>query len=654
MVRYPLLLLVLIASTWRLANAQNNPRLGKIASQLDTMALRGVPVGDTISISMEGPLPEFAAFLAQNGGLNLSVDPGLEMEVAVSFTDAVVRDVLLYLCDAYNLELSLIGNIVRVRSYRPPPPVPVRKPLSLSYDSLGHTLTLRLQSDTLEAVARELSRITGENIVLASSVRQLPVSGFVNAAPLPQVLRQLTESNDLTFEEREEFFFIGPPSPSEPSGYAGETASRISVDRLQVRKVADGKLTIKAVNVDVLDLIRETALQAGADFHLLPEPAETDPLQLQRTTGTPNRIQPNEPPGSGRTISLQLKTVTFEEVLSYVCRNSHYTYQLIDNTYVIGRRRAEGLRKTELFKFQHRSAKGVLAQIPQGLQDQVQIDSLYELNALILSGSENSIHEITDFLREVDQLVPVVLIELIIIDVQTNRLNELGVEMGVAEGGLPSGGTLISGTEGGGLDFTLSTGSINGILEFLAGRNIVNLGQVNANFYLSLRAVEENGIVEVLSTPRLSTLNSHKANLSIGERRYYLEQQVSFPGNDRPIPIQSNTFQSVDANLFIDILPMVSGEEHVTLEIFFEQSEFIAAPSNAPPPQVSRTFESMIRVKDGEMIALGGLERESKAKTSSGLPFFSRIPLIGWLFGKKRKSKSKNKLLIFVRPTVMR
>jgi len=177
---------------------------------------------------------------------------------------------------------------------------------------------------------------------------------------------------------------------------------------------------------------------------------------------------------------------------------------------------------------------------------------------------------------------------------------------------------------------------------------------VSGDFFLSLKAIEEKGFIEIRSTPKLATLNSHDANLSIGQKRYYLEQQVNFPGNLNPIPVQSNIFKEVEANLDIDIRPFVSGDEQVTLEIFFEQSEFISEVSlNEPPPQVTRKFESMVRMKNGEMIVLGGLERDTKSNTKAGVPFLSRIPVIGWLFGKKRKSKTKDKLLIFVRPTII-
>jgi len=289
--------------------------------------------------------------------------------------------------------------------------------------------------------------------------------------------------------------------------------------------------------------------------------------------------------------------------------------------------------------------------IPEDIMTGVEVDTLLELNSLILSGSQKNIAEIDTFIQAIDKVVPVVIIELIIIDVQNNKLSEFGVEAGVTQGGREAGGAISSGD---GYDFTFSPGAINRVLQLLSGRNIINLGQVSNNFYLNLKAVEEKGVIDILSTPKLSTLNSHDAVLSIGEKRYYLEQQVNFPGSDRPIPVQSNTFQEVEANLDIQITPIVSGDDQVTLEIYFEQSEFIGEPSpNQPPPQVSRRFESMIRVKDGEMVVLGGLERELKSNVRRGVPWLSRIPLIGWMFGRKKKNKSKNKLMVFVQPTII-
>jgi type IV pilus assembly protein PilQ len=114
------------------------------------------------------------------------------------------------------------------------------------------------------------------------------------------------------------------------------------------------------------------------------------------------------------------------------------------------------------------------------------------------------------------------------------------------------------------------------------------------------------------------------------------------------------TYKPVDAELSVSIRPIVDGSDEVTLEIKVEQSDFTTRISEfAPPGKVSRKFESLIRVKDQEMILLGGLEEKQVRDTRSGFPILSRIPILKWIFTSREKSNSKSKLNIFIKPTII-
>ena len=68
---------------------------------------------------------------------------------------------------------------------------------------------------------------------------------------------------------------------------------------------------------------------------------------------------------------------------------------------------------------------------------------------------------------------------------------------------------------------------------------------------------------------------------------------------------------------------------------------------------ITGIFESLIRVKDQEMILLGGLEEKNVRDTRSGLPLLSRIPLLRWIFSSRQKTNSNSKLNIFIKPTII-
>ena len=171
---------------------------------------------------------------------------------------------------------------------------------------------------------------------------------------------------------------------------------------------------------------------------------------------------------------------------------------------------------------------------------------------------------------------------------------------------------------------------------------------------MQLQALEENGVIKVRSTPKLSTLNGYEATLTSGETRYYLEEQSSTISSTAIQQTNTKQYKSVNADLTIKINPIVSGNGQITLEIEVSQSDFKGSSvAGAPPNSINRKFKSQIRVKNGEMVLLGGLERNETSDKGSGIPVLSRIPVIKWFFSSRSRSKSNSKLDIFIKPTVI-
>ncbi len=133
-----------------------------------------------------------------------------------------------------------------------------------------------------------------------------------------------------------------------------------------------------------------------------------------------------------------------------------------------------------------------------------------------------------------------------------------------------------------------------------------------------------------------------------------IQNNVINSGNTNPTVTQSQQYKDLSADLLITINPQVSGDEQITMSIGVTQSSFTERISQtAPPGKLNRDFQSLIRVKNGEMIMLGGLEESSNSNSGSGLPLISRVPILKWIFGNRTKSKSENKLTIFIKPTII-
>jgi len=256
-----------------------------------------------------------------------------------------------------------------------------------------------------------------------------------------------------------------------------------------------------------------------------------------------------------------------------------------------------------------------------------------------------------NFLNEIDRSVPLISFDVIIVDATDKTSQSIGLSLGVGSEPSVAGGTISPG-----VDFSLSAASVNRIINSFNGFGSINLGKVTPNFYADLKFLEDAGKIILRSTPRLSTLNGHKAVLKSGEVKYYKESQVNIIGTQNPLQSESYLWKNIEANFVLDITPYVSLDSMITLQINLDQAEFTVRESSdedAPPGMTKRSFNSIIKVKDQEMVLLGGIEKNLTDTSSRGLPFLARIPILRLIFGNTTKVRSSEKLSVFIKPTII-
>jgi type IV pilus assembly protein PilQ len=274
----------------------------------------------------------------------------------------------------------------------------------------------------------------------------------------------------------------------------------------------------------------------------------------------------------------------------------------------------------------------------------------FELNSFLVSGPATNLERFKKFIRKIDQPVPVVLIEVMLIEVRKLATVETGISWGLGDGPSKTKGGIFPKA-----DITLGAKTVNKIIGGFDGFGSFNIGKVVPEFFATIKAMEENGNIKIRSTPKLSTLNGHRANLSIGETTYYVVTSQNFFGSQIPTASEIRNYQPIDAELAVSIKPLVSGNGQVTLDINVIQSDFSGEriEADAPPGLTSREFSSIIRMQDQDLAVLGGLEEKIKKDTGTGVPLLARIPVIKWLFSQRRREDSKQKLTILIKPTVI-
>lgn len=576
-------------------------------------------------------MQEFLRAIANSSGLNINVDPAITENVVNNFQDVEVKDMLIFMERNYPIQLEVIGNIINVIKEEVIHTVETDFK-GVNYDSVHQQITLDYFKTDLNQVAREITKITEHNIILSPSIASKQVSGYVERMPFKGALEQFAYSNDLNVRVTESGYFVLEPVPraeeqtaAQPRGSSKNNSKKLSRDeyQLDIKKLPDLSISVHCSNAPLDEVIRKVSDELKVNYFI------SSVLE--------------------GTVSLNSVDMNYQSFLEEALKGSGYLYQEKSGVYIIGSKELSSLKLCDIFQFQNRTIDKVVELLPEDVKQELVITEFPDLNSLLISGEETRIRNLKHLLGEIDKTVPVILIEVIIVNVSKNYTISTGIEAGIGDAPVQTQGKVFPG-----VDLQIGADDINRVISGFDGFGVLNLGNVNANFYLLLKAMEEQGILNVRSTPKLSTLNGHEATMNIGNTEYYLEETSNYIGSQNPSLSTAKIYKSVKAELAITIRPIVSGDDQITLDILVEQSDFTERISKeAPPGTVNRRFESLIRVKNQELIILGGLEEKRYQDSSSGTPILSRIPVIKWLFSSRTRQDQKSKLNIFIKPTII-
>jgi len=176
-------------------------------------------------------------------------------------------------------------------------------------------------------------------------------------------------------------------------------------------------------------------------------------------------------------------------------------------------------------------------------------------------------------------------------------------------------------------------------------------GKLAGDFGLDMRlsAGELLGLTKVIASPKITTMDKREAKISQGE---------SIPFQTTSLQGTQTTF--VDANLELNVTPTIISRDpneqskRIQLQVRATRNA-VGARSNPAGPSIDRReAKTQVNMRDGETMVIGGVFVDVQGNNVQGVPYFSRIPVLGWLFKNKSESVSKQELLIFLTPTIIR
>jgi type IV pilus assembly protein PilQ len=161
---------------------------------------------EKISISVSGvSLEEFLRGVANSAGLNLDVQPGLNFTVVNNFSDVKVKDVLIYVCRQFELDIRLVGNIISIIK---PTSLQFSGSESVRWDDQLQLVTLDFSAIPLEQAVKEITLKTGANVILSPNTTGKTINTYIASQPLRNALEMLAYSNGLKLRFTDENYYI--------------------------------------------------------------------------------------------------------------------------------------------------------------------------------------------------------------------------------------------------------------------------------------------------------------------------------------------------------------------------------------------------------------------------------------------------------------
>jgi len=260
-------------------------------------------------------------------------------------------------------------------------------------------------------------------------------------------------------------------------------------------------------------------------------------------------------------------------------------------------------------------------------------------NSVIIYAPPADFRKIEATLRRLDSPATQVLIEATIVEVTLADELQYGLQWYFTDSprnGLTGTGQLNLNSQGGigpiqpGLSYTLtnSIGQVRAVLNALADRSLIN----------------------VISSPSLMVLDNHTATISVGDQQPIRSSETVTAGGNVTTSIQYK-----DTGVLLTVTPSVNSGDVVSMTI----SQAVTDVGSIDTATGQRAFlqrqvASRVAIKSGDALVLGGLIRDNSTGGSSGIPFLSRIPVVGALFGTKTQSSRRTELLIVITPRVIR
>lgn len=426
------------------------------------------------------------------------------------------------------------------------------------------------------------------------------------------------------------------PAPVSDEGISPDLSPSLEPSNMQqgASRVYKGrKITLEFADADIRKIFQLLAEVSGKNFVLGDDVTGNISLKLV-----------NVPWDQALEIILDTKDLDSREtgnVLTIKKKGKLKSLEEEQNEYKKAQLKNEAVY-TEYYAVNFNKADSIKPQLEALLTQGIgKISSDERTNTIIVTSVRSDLDRVKGYLSKMDVPERQVMIEARIVEATSTFTQNLGVSWGLSTG--PSDSFLginnLNSTFGGLTTSNVLSGAVSGI----PGADMaISFARLGANIQLDMRlnAAASAGLIKIVSSPKIATLNNKTAKITQGQSIPYQNTTAT----------TGATTQFVQAVLSLEVKPHINANGTIMMEI--KATNNSAGVGNPPPINTKEATTEML-LKDGETTVIGGIFKDDDTLSEDGIPFLMDIPFLGRLFKSTASVKVKSELLIFITPRIL-
>jgi general secretion pathway protein D len=371
-----------------------------------------------------------------------------------------------------------------------------------------------------------------------------------------------------------------------------------------------------------------------------------------------------DPDYTSRRLTLRLKKVSVQDALDILALESRTFWRPVTpNTIFVAqdtqaKRRELEQNVVKTFYLGNVSGPTDLQDIVNAIRTVLEVQRIQQIpsqSAIVIKGTPDQLALAEKMINDIDKAKPEVIVDVIVAQVRRDKLRSLGItppqNASVALQNTSIAGTTTGGTTSGGTGSTLN---FNDLQHLNSTNYAVVIDPVKAV------ALFNDNDAKLLQTPRIRATDNEKATLKIADKI-----PIATGSFGTPVGIGTATgaigvntqFQYTDVGVILEITPRVHPDGQVTLKTVMEISNLNGSTTigGITQPIIStRRVEHTIRLNDGEINLLGGINEDQDTKTTGGTPFLGQIPLLKYIFSREDHERVSNEIVFLLVPHIVR